>query len=113
MRKIGVIANIKVRLEIIISVFTDTKMRKIGGVWSEHSWEKSRWTLYTCLEYQRQGNGISFYRYTSDYDSKNTLVVAKFVYLNPARAFLKPMTLTVRAKENGNSSESYLCQDGC
>jgi hypothetical protein len=47
-----------------------------------------------------------------EYKTKNTLVVDNFVYLNPDKPFLGPMTLTIRAKEKSNISEIYLCHDG-
>ncbi|HEY0744160.1 MAG TPA: hypothetical protein VGD40_21990, partial [Chryseosolibacter sp.] len=40
------------------------------------------------------------------------LVIRNFVYMNPEKELLGPMTLTVRVTQTGTSSSVYICQDG-
>jgi len=46
------------------------------------------------------------------YQNDKELVIDNFVYLNPEKPFLDPMSLTVRATAKGGMTEVYLCQDG-
>lgn len=113
MRKVEVIENIKVSPDIIIYAFTDTKMLKDWWGVERTLIEKKVGGLYT-LAWNISDKAIGFVStgIIRDYNSKNTLVIDNFVYLNPDKPFLGPMTLTIRAKEKGNISELYLCQDG-
>ncbi|MDH7448421.1 hypothetical protein QBK95_22530 [Aquimarina sp. 2201CG14-23] len=46
------------------------------------------------------------------YNPFNELVVSDFVYLNPEKPILGPMSLTIKATEIDGITNVYLCQDG-
>ena len=46
------------------------------------------------------------------YNPKGELIITDFVYLNPEKPFLGPMTLTVKATEKDHITDVYICQDG-
>ncbi|WP_158542124.1 SRPBCC family protein [Pedobacter chinensis] len=113
MKKVEVIENIKASTDIIISAFTDTKMLKDWWGVERTLIEKKVGGLYT-LAWNISDKAIGFIStgIISNYNPKSTLVIDNFVYLNPDKSFLGPMTLTIKTKEKGNISEIYLCQEG-
>lgn len=113
MRKVEVSAEILTTPTAVISAFTDTEML--------HDW----WNVERTLINKKSGGvytlawGISDKGFgfvstgiIKEYKSDSLLVIDNFVYLNPEKSLLGPMTLTVKAQSKGNKTELYLCQDG-
>ncbi|HNR07974.1 MAG TPA: SRPBCC domain-containing protein [Saprospiraceae bacterium] len=69
--------------------------------------------LYT-LAWSADGNGFSFVMtgLVREYDPEHVLRIGDLVYLNPGKPLFGPMSLTMRAKDLGGTTELYLCQDG-
>ncbi len=113
MKKVEVTIEINTTGEKVISAFTDRQML--------HDWwqvdrtliEKKVNGLYT-LAWNIGANGFGFVSsgIIKEYVSGSLLVIDKFVYLNPGKSFLGPMTLTIKVTSKKNSVELYLCQDG-
>ena len=64
------------------------------------------------MECYRNGFGIVSTGIIKSYIKDKKLVIENFVYLNPKKAILGPMTLTIEAQEKDGMVEVYLCQDG-
>ncbi len=113
MKKVEVTLQIKTTPENVIKAFTDPVMlREWWGV-EKSLIQKKIGGLYT-LTWNITKNGIGYVSsgIIKKYHPVKELVIADFVYLNPEKPFLGPMTLTIRAEEKNGMTEVYLCQDG-
>lgn len=113
MRKVEVITDIQSTPGKIISAFTEPDRLKDWWGVERTLIEKKVGGLYT-LAWNISDDAIGFVStgIISEYHPQNSLVIEKFVYLNPNKPFLGPMTLTIKVTEKDNASELYLCQDG-
>ena len=113
MRKVEVTSVIKTDPQKIIAAFTEPEMlREWWGV--ERSLiEKKEGGIYT-LAWSISNNGFGYVStgVISEYDPKDTLTISNFVYLNPEKPFLGPMSLSIKSKAAASGAEIYLCQDG-
>ena len=113
MRKVEVITNIRSKPSKIISAFTDPDMLR---EW----WNVERTLIDTrpdglyALAWNISPKGFGFVStgITKTYHPDSTLIVDNFLYLNPEKSFLGPMTLAIRAQPTASLTELYLCQDG-
>lgn len=113
MRKVEVTIDINSSPKAIISAFTDPD--KLRDWWNVEKTliNKKVGGLYTLTwNLSEKGFGYVSTGTIKEYHPDKILVIENFVYLNPDKSFLGPMTLTVRIKEKGNTTEVYLCQDG-
>jgi uncharacterized protein YndB with AHSA1/START domain len=113
MRKVEVTIDINSSPKAIISAFTDPD--KLRDWWNVEKTliNKKVGGLYTLTwSLSDKGFGYVSTGTIKEYHPDKILVIENFVYLNPEKSFLGPMTLTVRTKEKGNTTEVYLCQDG-
>jgi uncharacterized protein YndB with AHSA1/START domain len=113
MKKVEVTIDIHAKPGTIISAFTDPESLK--GWWGVERTliDKRPGGVYT-LAWQISDKGFGFIStgVIREYVSDSLLIIDNFVYLNPEKSFLGPMTLTIKAKRKGDVSEFYLCQDG-
>ena len=113
MKKVEVNIQIKTKPENVITAFTDLKM--LNEWWNVEKTliQKKVGGLYT-ITWNITENGIGYVSsgIIKKYNPKSELVITNFVYLNPEKQYLGPMTLTIRAKDKNGTTEVYLCQDG-
>lgn len=113
MKKVEVTLNIKTKPETIISAFVKPVLLKawwkvdrafinteVGGVYAI-TWE----TTKNGFKYLTLGN-------IRRYQPNHELIINNLTYFNPEKAILGNMSLTIIAKQNGNNSVLYLCQEG-
>jgi uncharacterized protein YndB with AHSA1/START domain len=113
MRKVETTIQIETDGARIISAFTDPKMLRDWWGVERCLIDKKPVGMYT-LAWQISERGI---KYVSSgiirkYDPEHLLIVENFVYLNPEKPFLGPLSLTVRATPKDHYHELYVCQDG-
>ena len=113
MRKVEASIEINVPPRRVIQAFTDTEL--LRGWWSVERAlvEPKVGGLYTLAwGVSEKGFGYVSSGSIKSYDPESTLVVDNLVYMNPERPLFGPMSLTVKATQNGIGTEVYLCQDG-
>ncbi|WP_422359411.1 SRPBCC family protein [Reichenbachiella sp.] len=113
MRKVEVTLRINARPEKIINAFVDADRLREWWQVEQALIEPKEGGVYT-LVWQVSANGIGYVStgQIASYDSLKELRIENFVYLNPEKPPLGPMSLTVRATSIESGSELYLCQDG-
>ena len=113
MRKVEVTIEIDTVPERIIQAFTEYDM--LHEWWSVERAliQKRRNGIYT-LAWNITDRGFGFVSSGTirKYNARKLLEINNFVYLNPERPILGPMSLTVKAKQKNALTELYLCQDG-
>lgn len=113
MRKVEVTTHIRTTPTKLISAFIKPDM--LRGWWSVERTliDPKPGGVYT-LAWNVTDKGFGFVStgIIKSYQSESTLIVDNFVYLNPEKSMLGPMSLTIKAKHKGNVAEIYLCQDG-
>ncbi len=113
MRKVEVTIEIKSSRAKLIAAFTEFEMLRAWWKVERAIIEKRVGGLYTLAwGIGEQGFGFISSGVVKAYDPDSLIVIDKLVYLNPARPFLGPMSLTVGASDKGDSTELYLCQEG-
>ena len=113
MRKVEVTIPIQTKPETVISAFTEPEMlREWWGV--ERSLIENKVGGVYTIAWSISSNGFGYVStgVISEYDPQHTLVISNFVYLNPEKPFLGPMSLTIKSKATASGAELYLCQDG-
>lgn len=113
MKKVELTIEINTDAEKVISAFMDSEMLK--GWWNvERALIEKKINGLYMLAWNIGDNGFGFVStgVIKEYKPGNLLVIDKFVYLNPGRSFLGPMTLTIKVTSKANGVELYLCQDG-
>lgn len=113
MRKVEANIKIKSTPNLILLAFTDQKMlndwwgveRKLielkpGGVYS------LAWKI-TEAGFGYISSGI-----ISEYIPNEKLIIKNFVYFNPEKSILGPMSLSIIVKQDGKFTDLYICQDG-
>ncbi|HTE25714.1 SRPBCC family protein [Flavitalea sp.] len=114
MRKVEEMINIRTEPEIIISAFTEPEMLLDWWGVQRTLIDKRPGGVYT-LAWNISDKGFGFLStgFIKEYQPGKLLVVDNFVYCNPEKPFLGPMSLTIHArKKNDGISELFLCQDG-
>lgn len=113
MRKVEVAIDIDTASSRVISAFTDPNMLRD---W----WEVER----TCIQTKEGGVYVLAWRISDsgfgflatgiikEYHPETILAIDNFVYMNPEKELLGPMTLTIRARQFNKGSSVYICQDG-
>lgn len=113
MKKVEVTIGIDVPSKLVIQAFTDEQM--LSAWWSVESAliGKQPGGVYT-LTWGISENGFRFVSTgkIKEYDAESKLVIDNFIYLNPERPMLGPMTLTIKTIPKDRGSEVYLCQEG-
>ncbi len=113
MRKVEVTTNIDATPATIIAAFTDTEMLRDWWSVERTLIDKRPGGLYTLAwNISEKGLGFVSTGIIKEYQPDSILIVDNFVYINPDKSFLGPMTLTITAKERSEMTEFYLCQDG-
>lgn len=113
MKKVEVTTGIKTTPAAIIAAFTDADM--LRDWWNvEKSLIDARPGGVYTLAWDITDKGLGFVStgIIKTYDPHNKLIIDNFVYLNPGKTILGPMSLTIKATEKGGMAELYLCQDG-
>ncbi len=113
MKKVEVTTTIRAHPAAVIAAFTDTEM--LRDWWNVECTliEKKPGGLYTLAwDISEKALGFISTGIIREYQSHGLLIIDNFVYINPAKSFLGPMTLTINAKENGDTTDFYLYQDG-
>ena len=113
MKKVEVTATIKTKPDTIIAAFVNPEHLK---QW----WQVERLFIDTEIDgiyaltwkVTDAGYGYVTVGNVKEYDPNNKLVITNLTYMNPEKAILGEMTLTVIAKQNGSNSVLYLCQEG-
>lgn len=113
MRKVEVTLAIKSTPKQIIEAFVDSQKLEEWWQVEQALIEPKIGGVYT-LAWQVSENGFGYVStgQISAYDPASELVISNFVYMNPSKSLLGPMSLTVRVKPTEKGSELYLCQDG-
>jgi uncharacterized protein YndB with AHSA1/START domain len=112
--------RVEVRMETssspgqVIAAFTDAEMLRDWWQVERTLIVKAPGGTYTLAwAINEAGFGYISTGIIKEYDPGGALVIDNFLYLNPARPFFGPMSLTVTAKQNASGgSDVYLCQDG-
>lgn len=113
MKKVEVNIAIKTTPEMVIKAFTDPKMLNDWWHVERVLIEKKKGGLYTLAwNISEKGFGFVSSGIIETYDPNGELIITDFVYLNPEKSFLGPMSLTIKAVANGEFTDVYLCQDG-
>jgi len=113
MKKVEVKISIEADPETVILAFTEPAMLK--GWWHVEKTliEKKVKGLYVLVwGINKKGMGYVSSGTIKEYIKDSKLVIENFVYLNPEKLFLGPMTLAIEALKKKNYTEVYLCQDG-
>lgn len=113
MQKVEVTTQIKTTPATVISAFTNVEMLKEWWGVERALIEIKEGGIYT-LAWNISSSGFGYVSTgrINTHHPKKLLVIDNFVYLNPDKPFLGPMTLTVKVKKKGEMTELYLCQDG-
>ncbi|HEY0742412.1 MAG TPA: SRPBCC domain-containing protein, partial [Chryseosolibacter sp.] len=113
MRKIEVTIAIDTLAPNVISAFTDPVMLREWWQVERTLIEKKVGGIYTLAwNISEKGFGFVSSGVIKEYRPESLLVIRNFVYMNPEKELLGPMTLTVRVTQTGTSSSVYICQDG-
>ncbi len=113
MRKVEVKINIRTSPEKVIAAFTNPDMLKEWWFVEKTIIEKKAGGLYTLTwNVTEKGFGYVSTGTIKSYIIDKELVIENFVYLNPIKPLLGPMTLSIKAQEKDGMTEVYLCQDG-
>lgn len=113
MRKVEVTLAISSTPAQIIEAFVNPERLSEWWQVEQALIEPKKGGVYTLgWQISDQGFGYVTTGQISTYDPAGTLIVDHLVYMNPTKALLGPMRLTVRAKPQDGGSELYLCQDG-
>lgn len=113
MRKVEVNLLINATPEKIIDAFVNAERLKEWWHVEQSLIEPKIGGLYTLVwQISDQGFGYVSSGQIVSYDPLSELVIDNFVYLNPTKDLLGPMSLTVRVKPIESGTELYLCQDG-
>lgn len=114
MKRVEVKSQIKSNSETIIKAFLDSDMLK--GWWSvERCLIENKIGGIYILAWQINDTGFGYVNSGTikSFDPNTELVISNFVYMNPKKKILGPMSLTIRATEiDFATSEIYICQDG-
>jgi uncharacterized protein YndB with AHSA1/START domain len=112
-KKVVVTIQINTNPSTVIKAFTDPDMLKDWWGVEKALIQKKIGGLYT-IAWKVDENGMGYVStgIIKKYDPNCELEIASLVYLNPAKAFLGPMSLAIRATEKNGSTDVYLCQDG-
>ena len=113
MKKVEVILEIHTIPSRVIEAFTIDAMLRAWWDVERTLIEKRIGGSYT-LAWNITDKGFGFVStgIIKNYIPDSVLEVDNFIYLNPGISILGPMKLTVHAKEKGNGTELYVCQDG-
>lgn len=113
MRKVEVATTINTKPEEVIKAFVDDDMLRDWWKTERTFIEKKVGGIYTLTwNVSEHGFGYVSTGTISQYVPDSTLVIENFVYLNPSKSVLGPMTLTILATEESGQTTFYLCQDG-
>lgn len=113
MRKVEVTTTIQTTPEKIISAFTEPEMLKDWWNVERTLIDKKPGGVYVLAwNISEKGFGFVSSGIIKEYKPASLLAIDNFVYLNPEKPFLGPMSLTVSAKRKEGNAELYLCQDG-
>ena len=113
MKKVEVYIKIATEPENVISAFTELQMLKEWWGVEKCLIQKKVGGLYTIAwNVDETGMGYVSSGIIEKYNPNKELKIVDFVYLNPGKNFLGPMSLTVRVGKVNEISEVYLCQDG-
>ena len=113
MRKVEVNLLINATSEKIIDAFVNPARLKEWWHVEQALIEPNPGGLYTLVwQISDQGFGYVSSGQIVSYNPVSELIIDNFVYLNPTKELLGPMSLTVRVKSITGGSELYLCQDG-
>ncbi|WP_258103239.1 SRPBCC domain-containing protein [Marinoscillum sp. MHG1-6] len=112
-KKVEVNIEIDTTPERVIEAFMDAQMLKEWWEVEKCLIQKKVGGIYT-LAWNITESGMAFVStgIIKNYDPAGELTITDFVYLNPDKPFLGPMSLWVKAIPNDSSSDVYLCQDG-
>jgi len=113
MRKVEAKIEINSTPKIILSAFTDPKM--LNGWWGvERQLMQLKAGGIYSLVWKISETGIGFVStgIIEEYVPNEKLVIKNFVYFNPEKSILGPMSLSIIASPNGSVTELYICQDG-
>lgn len=113
MRKVEATISIQSKPENIIAAFVNPSM--LAEWWQvERAFIDTRVDGIYALTWQITNNGFGYMSVGNikTYNPNMQLVIDNFTYFNPEKSILGNMTLTIIAKENGNQTALYLCQEG-
>ena len=113
MRKVEVRTLIRTTPARIIAAFTEPAM--LGEWWQVERVlvDKRPGGLYTLAwNISDEGFGFVSTGIVKSYNPDAELIIENFIYLNPEKQFLGPMSLVIRAEPAGDQAELWLCQDG-
>lgn len=113
MTKIEATITIQAKPETIISAFTNVNMLKAWWFVDKAFIDTEVDGIY-ALTWEVSNKGFRYLTVGTikTYNPNMQLVIDNFTYLNPERDILGNMTLTIIAKNNGNKTVLYLCQEG-
>lgn len=113
MKKVEVSIDIDSSPEKVIQAFMDDNMLCDWWGVERALIEKHIGGIYTLAwNISEKGFGYVSSGIIKSYDPAGLLEIGNFIYLNPERPILGPMTLTVRAEEKNGKTQVRLCQDG-
>lgn len=113
MRKVKASIEIKATPKKALSAFTNPKM--LNGWWGveRHLIELKPGGVYSLVwKISESGIGYVSTGIISEYIDNKRLYIQNFVYFNPEKSILGPMSLLIEVKEKENLTELSICQDG-
>ncbi len=113
MKKVESKIKINATPETVIAAFTDPKM--LNDWWGvERQLIQLRPGGIYSLAWKISESGFGYIStgIIDEYIFDKKLIIRNFVYFNPDKSILGPLSLSILATPNGNSTELYVCQDG-
>jgi uncharacterized protein YndB with AHSA1/START domain len=113
MRKVEVKLEIKTTPEKVINTFTELELLKQWWGVERSLIEKRNGGVY-ALAWNISEAGFKYISsgIINSYKPADHLYIDNFLYFNPEKSILGPMSLKIDVKEKGDTTELYLCQDG-
>jgi uncharacterized protein YndB with AHSA1/START domain len=113
MRKVEVKLEIKTAPDKVIDAFTQFDLLKQWWGVERSLIEKRNGGVY-ALAWNISGAGFKYISsgIINSYTPADHLYIDNFLYFNPEKSILGPMSLKIEVKEKRNATELYLCQDG-
>jgi len=113
MKKVEAKIDIQSTAEKVMSAFIDPKM--LNGWWGveKHLIELKNGGIYS-LAWNVSKDGIGFVStgIIKEYIPNEKLMIENFVYLNPEKSILGPMSLIISTRSENDRTELHICQDG-
>ena len=113
MRKVETVIGLGVEPKLFVDAFVVPEMLTSWWGVEKSLIELKPGGIYSLVwEVGKQGFGYAISGIIESYNPDKLLSIENLVYFNPNKSLLGPMSLRITARDTGNFTECYLCQDG-